>query len=159
MIYVIRSGPEHTELVVRHRVEMLRTMGWDDMSLELTAGFVRDYLKKDRENAPICYLAHNSRHVVGGCALGLMHTLPTSRSPNGLDAYLHNMFVEPHWRGRGIASFLLSHVLEEFRSMGIDKVTLRAADPESTLYERQGFLRRPNYYVHHLAYGSSYDCT
>ncbi len=79
MIQVIRANPTHVELIVRHRVELLRTMGWDSNSLELTAASVREHLEENWDDGPICFLAYKEKEVVGGCALASMCTLPTTQ--------------------------------------------------------------------------------
>jgi N-acetylglutamate synthase-like GNAT family acetyltransferase len=150
MIQLIRANPTHIELIVRHGVELLRTLGWDSISLGLTAASVREHLEENWDDGPICFLACKEREVVGGCALAFMRTLPTTRDPNGVDAYLHNLFVEPDWRKQVIAGQVIRQVLEECSNMGVDKVFLLAANATSTLYGRLGFKRRGDHFVHHL---------
>ena len=54
-------------------------------------------------------------------------------------AYLLNFYVEPKWRGQGLAYRLLKTAIEETRARGIGVVNLHASVFGKPLYERNGF--------------------
>jgi ribosomal protein S18 acetylase RimI-like enzyme len=54
-------------------------------------------------------------------------------------AYLLNFYVEPEFRGRGLASELLTTAVEDARRRGIKVVSLHASKFGKPLYERNGF--------------------
>ncbi len=53
--------------------------------------------------------------------------------------YVLNVFVEPEYRGRGLARALMELCVTEARSRGIRVVALHASDAGRPLYEKLGF--------------------
>ncbi len=72
------------------------------------------------------------------------------------EIHINNFAVRPEWRGRGLGSALLQHVLGEGRRLGAPKATLevrRSNEPAVRLYERAGFRQaglRRQYYANPL---------
>jgi [ribosomal protein S18]-alanine N-acetyltransferase len=69
------------------------------------------------------------------------------------EIHINNFAVRPEWRGQGLGTALLQHVLEEGRRMGAPKATLEVRvsnQPAIRLYEQAGFRRgggRRQYYA------------
>jgi GNAT superfamily N-acetyltransferase len=126
---------------------MFRSMGWNEEELKQTESIVREFLSANSDGDIECYLAMEDRNVVGGCALSVQKMLPSSRNRTGLQAYLHNMYVEPEYRGRGIATALLTFIFELCQKRGIQRFSLHASEMGRPLYERIGFEKSDNYYV------------
>jgi ribosomal-protein-alanine N-acetyltransferase len=84
---------------------------------------------------PVC-------RVAGFCAFWLVFD----------EIHINNVAVLPQFRGSGMGSAILRHVLAEAKRLGANRATLevRASnDGARRLYERLGFHaagRRPNYY-------------
>ena len=142
-----KAGTDQIRWIVRHRVEMLRSMGWAEEDLLKTELVVRQFLETSWTEELECYLAIEDGIVVGGCAVAVQKVLPSSRNPAGTQAYLHNMFVEPEYRRRGIATALLEHIVDVCRGRGILRLVLHATDMGRPIYERMGFEISDNYFV------------
>jgi ribosomal-protein-alanine N-acetyltransferase len=69
------------------------------------------------------------------------------------EIHINNVALRPHYRGRGIGTALLRHVLAEGRQLGARRATLevRASNEAACrLYQRLGFYvaaTRRNYYT------------
>ncbi len=66
---------------------------------------------------------------------------------------LNDLFVEPAWRRKGIASMLLTASVNFGRSVGAIRLTLSTArknDAAQMLYESAGWKRDQEFYVYHL---------
>jgi ribosomal-protein-alanine N-acetyltransferase len=69
------------------------------------------------------------------------------------EVHINNLAVRGDFRGRGLGTALLEHVLQAGASRGAERATLevrRSNGPARRLYERLGFevaATRPNYYV------------
>ena len=69
------------------------------------------------------------------------------------EVHINNLAVRGEFRGRGVGTALLEHVLQAGASRGAERATLevrRSNAPARRLYERLGFevaATRPNYYV------------
>ena len=82
------------------------------------------------------WVATEGEHLVGTAALA------------GLEAHheeLKSMRTEPRLRGRGVASLLLAHLLDDARSRGVERVSLETGSmefftPARAFYARAGFV-------------------
>jgi ribosomal-protein-alanine N-acetyltransferase len=69
------------------------------------------------------------------------------------ELHINNLAVRDDFRGRGVGTALLEHVIGDGASRGAERATLevrRSNAPARRLYERLGFevaATRPNYYV------------
>jgi ribosomal-protein-alanine N-acetyltransferase len=97
------------------------------------------------QNRHVChiYVARTaSCRVAGFCAFWLVFD----------EIHINNVAVLPEYRGRGMGSAVLRHVLQEARRLGASRATLEVRGSNTgarRLYERLGFHvagRRPNYY-------------
>ena len=143
---IIKAGKEHKKWIIRHRVEMFRAMGWNEDDLLFTEQRTREYLDKSLEQAPITYLSIDNNEVQGGCGVTFYRTYPSKHNPTGKEAYILNMFVEPQYRKKGIATRLLKHILDICRAEGIGRVALHSAPLGIGIDESLGFEKVENYY-------------
>lgn len=109
----------------------------------------RDYF---REKLPtgefVAFLAEVDGETVGTGGVVLYRAPPTSGNPTGIEGYVMNMYTAPGYRGRGIASRILDHLVQHARSIGARRVWLRASEFGRPVYERYGFDADP----HSMAY-------
>ena len=78
-------------------------------------------------------------NIVAGAGLWLMDFPPHFLDAGSVRAYLLNFYVEPDWRGNGLAYRLLRSAIEETRRREIKMVSLHASVFGKPLYERNGF--------------------
>lgn len=77
--------------------------------------------------------------VVAGAGVLFMDFPPHWMDPEPVRAYLLNVYVDPEFRGRGLARELLEMALNDARRRGIKVVSLHASTFGRPLYERNGF--------------------
>lgn len=65
----------------------------------------------------------------------------TPASPTGRIATLLNVYTDPVFRRRGIATLLLEAVMREAAERGADRVDLSATSAGLPLYEKMGFVK------------------
>lgn len=83
---------------------------------------------------------------VVGCATACYHEiLPTRANPSGKRAYVLNVHTQQAYRGRGIATQLLTMLLEECRRREVTEVTLDASVMGKPVYEKLGFAPQEHY--------------
>lgn len=58
----------------------------------------------------------------------------------GRQAVLVNVYTEPEFRRRGLATLLIKTAIEWTRKQGIESVVLHASDKGRAVYERLGFI-------------------
>jgi ribosomal-protein-alanine N-acetyltransferase len=112
-----------------------------------TNPWTRDMYAWELQNRNVChiYVVRTADCPVAGfCAFWLVFD----------EIHINNVAVRPQFRGRGIGTTLMQHVLAEGRRLGATRATLevRASNTRAILlYERLGFhvaATRRNYYTH-----------
>ena len=63
-----------------------------------------------------------------------------SGSPTGARGRIVNVFTEPNWRRRNVATLLLQRIIDWSRAENLDRLTLHASDAGRALYQRLGFV-------------------
>ena len=59
---------------------------------------------------------------------------------SGRQAIIQNVYTEPDWRRRGLATLLIKRIIDWARQERIDSLVLHASDEGRALYERLGFI-------------------
>ena len=87
------------------------------------------------------WLMEDAETVVAGAGMWLMDFPPHWMDAEPVRAYLLNFYVEPAYRGRGIAQQMLKMTVDEAKRRGIGVVSLHASKLGRPIYERNGFTR------------------
>ena len=143
--------PDPSTSPLRYWIEELQ--GDRDLEgvLEVEAGsftnpWTREMYAWELQNRSVCHIYVVRMHdceVAGFCAFWLVLD----------EIHINNLAIRPEFRGRGMGTALLHHVLAEARRLGAKRATLevRASnDSARRLYERLGFYvaaTRPEYYT------------
>lgn len=147
LVQIRRATQEDIQIIVHHRVEMVRSMGWSEDMISATKDATLVFLREPWNPSIECYLAIDRESVVGGCAVSFCIAFPSARNPSGKFAYLYNMFVEPEHRRRGVATSLLRHITQLCKERNIEKMTLHDSKMSREIYIREGFVKSENYYT------------
>ena len=76
----------------------------------------------------------------GGCAsLEIVHWVPGRLDPTPRRAWIHSLYIEPTFRGRGIGRRLTQTIIAWCRERGFGWVYLHASNLGRPLYESLGF--------------------
>ena len=147
---IVRATAEHIDWIIRHRIEMFRSMGWTDEDLLITGEITRAFLERDWTDNPEVLIALEQNEVAGGVAINYSLMLPDNRNLTGKCAYIMNMYVEPEYRNKGIATQLMEKVLEICKEKGVGKISLHATDMGERVYSKLGFEKSDSYYQVYL---------
>lgn len=147
VIHIRKATRDDIKTIIHHRIEMIRSMGWPEDMISATETATHKFLQEPWDPNIECYLATYGEQVVGGCAVSFCIAYPSARNPSGKFAYLYNMFVEPEYRGRGIATSLVRYITQLCRERGIEKMTLNDTKMSKGIYEKEGFVCSENYYT------------
>lgn len=116
-------------------------------SESFTNPWTREMYAWELQNRSVChvYVLRTAECAVAGfCAFWLVFD----------EIHINNVAIRPPYRGRGLGTALMHHVLAEARRLGAHRATLevrRSNDGARRLYERLGFRltgTRRNYYSH-----------
>ncbi|MFW9850930.1 MAG: GNAT family N-acetyltransferase [Candidatus Thorarchaeota archaeon] len=147
---IVRATHEHIEWIVRHRIEMFRSMGWTEEDLLNTEEVTRSFLENEWTDNPEILLDVEADEILGGVAINYSVRLPDNRNPTGKCAYVMNMYVEEEYRKKGIATKLMEEVLKICRGKSVGKVSLHATDMGERIYTKIGFKKSDNFYEVYL---------
>jgi ribosomal protein S18 acetylase RimI-like enzyme len=139
------------DVLARHRAGMFRDMGslpdtlYDTMQ-DASRLYFAQALTSGEYLAWLASPADDPDKVVAGAGMQLRPALPHIRkSPEGvqvtrgLQGLIVNVYTEPSWRHRGLASLLMRHVLDDARARRVASLVLHASDQARAMYESLGF--------------------
>lgn len=129
-------------LISAHRRAMFEAMGRGTAeSLEvMTRSFEPWLLPRLADGRYTGWITSDGAAPVASAGLLILEWPPHPLDPaGGTRAYLLNVFVEPAWRGQGLARQLVKLCLAETRRRKIRIVSLHASDQGRPLYESLGF--------------------
>ena len=88
--------------------------------------------------------ADKLKMIVAGAGIQLQTILPRpldiSTIGEGRQGTIVNVFTEPQWRRRGIASLLIKEIIIWSKNEKIDRLLLHASDEGRSIYQRLGFV-------------------
>jgi GNAT superfamily N-acetyltransferase len=130
------------ELIGEQRRRMFVDMGQaDDARMQaMVDGFVPWVRPKLADGSYVGWLVSEGDRVVAGAGMWLMDFPPHWMDAQPLRAYLLNFYVDPAFRGHGLAYGLLKTAVNDGRERGIKVVSLHASQFGKPLYERNGFV-------------------
>ncbi|MGD0368199.1 MAG: GNAT family N-acetyltransferase [Acidobacteriaceae bacterium] len=129
-------------LITRHRRRMFVDAGRrDDQVLQLMAQAHEPWVAQAiTDNRYLGWLTEDDGKVVAGAGLLLLDWPPHPLDPRSTTrGYLLNVYVEPDYRRRHLASNLIELALAEARRRSIRVVALHSTDLARRLYESAGF--------------------
>ena len=65
---------------------------------------------------------------------------PSFTNMSGKRGYITNMFTKENYRGQGIATTLLTKLVDEARNVGVSKIWLGASTLGRPVYKKFGFI-------------------
>ena len=129
------------ELICRHRAEMFRASGRPDALIAAMAGPFRQWLEPRLEDGRYFgWVAEEDGKGIAGLGMMTIDWPPHPLHPDDdRRGYILNVYVEPDYRGMGIARKLMDRAGEEARRRGLRYVILHATAQARPLYERLGW--------------------
>jgi GNAT superfamily N-acetyltransferase len=88
----------------------------------------------------VAYLAVADSKVIASSGLAFHRHPPSIANPTGREAYIMNMYTLPEFRRRGIATELLSLLVDHARENHCGKVSLHAMANGRSIYVKAGFV-------------------
>lgn len=108
-------------------------------SADLIQG-IKEYVNKAMKAGTFfAYMAFDKGALAGTCCINLYSVLPGKKLPNGKNAYLQNMYVEPSYRRMGIGKKLVELAVDEARKKGHSRIELHSTKIGKCLFEQCGF--------------------
>ena len=84
-------------------------------------------------------VAVDGEKIVASGLLSLFSIMPTIKNPTGKRGYLFDFYTRPEYRRRGIATEILTQLMDEARKRGVCDLFLNAREMAIPIYEKVGF--------------------
>ena len=135
-------GVEDMAVICDHRYRMFAEMGTDTALLDAATDSFAVWLEpRLADGRYFGFVAEDAGAVVGGVGLYLYEWPPAPLHPaSGSRALVSNVFVEPAYRGHGIATELMRRTEAELARRGVAYATLSASDAGRPVYEKLGWV-------------------
>jgi GNAT superfamily N-acetyltransferase len=136
------AGTGDAALIAHQRVRMFFDAGQAQQGEELRkmeANFVEWVGPRLEDGCYVGWIVEEDGRAVAGAGMWMMEWPPHWMDAESGRAYLLNFYVDPEFRGRGLAYGLLKTAIEAARGRGVKVVSLHASKFGRPLYERNGF--------------------
>ena len=130
---------EDIEQLTKLRVDVLIAANELEQSTDMSAvetetrKYYENFLGKNEHFAVVAY---DGNIPIGTGAISFYKVMPTYHNITGEKAYIMNMYTDPDYRRKGIATKILKMLIEETKRRRIVEVTLEATKMGKPLYEK-----------------------
>jgi GNAT superfamily N-acetyltransferase len=141
MIALRNVRPDDCATICSHRRRMFAEDGVDAATLDALAEPFATWLQERLDDGRYFgFVAEDDGVIVAGIGLFVLDWPPHFLHPRSAErGYILNVFVEPEYRGRGLAAELMGRSEEEFRHRGIVYEVLHASKKGRPVYEKLGW--------------------
>jgi len=101
--------------------------------------------KKISDGSLVEWLLEENGKVIATAAILFIEFPPTYTNQSGVKGYITNMYTNPVYRGKGIASIMLGKLTDEARKRCVKHIWLHASNLGKPVYERFGFTEADKY--------------
>ncbi|MGM9923823.1 MAG: GNAT family N-acetyltransferase [Bacillus sp. (in: firmicutes)] len=107
------------------------------------------FTNKLTDGTLIQWLVEDNKEIIA-CGAVIFYEFPPSYSnKTGKRAYIANMYTNEDYRGQGIATELLTRLVEEVTISGVSKIWLGASTMGRPVYKKFGFIETDEYLEFH----------
>jgi len=129
---------------IEMRINQLREEGATE-DFDLVPNLKEYYKKHMADGTFVSWLAMDGDKIIGTSGMSFVEKPPYFGCPSGKIGLLSSMFTNPDYRRKGIATVLLSKVINEAREYGCGTVQITASDMGVKLYTDFGFEHNDNF--------------
>jgi GNAT superfamily N-acetyltransferase len=136
-----QATPADVDVIVIHRHRMFADMGYgDEAQREAMTIAARPFIESALADGSYRgWLVEDQGRVVAGGGVAIVGFQPTPFDPNPRKAWILNMYTEPAYRRRGLATELLRRMISWCHEQGFKSVALHASNAGRPIYEQLGF--------------------
>lgn len=134
--------PEDRDLICHHREAMFRDSGRSEDVIALMGEPFRAWLEpRLADGSYFGWVAEHEGQAVAGLGMMIIGWPPHPSHPMQCErGYILNVYVEPEFRGQGIAKKLMAETTAEAKRRGIQFMILHATAQGRPLYEALGWM-------------------
>ena len=107
---------------------------------------LRDYFNRKLGKELIAFVARDEERIVAVAYLLLMEMPANARLQNGLYGEVLNVYTLPEYRGKGLCTTLMQHLIEYGKKCGLGCIDLSATENGYPIYAKLGFKEKVQNY-------------
>ena len=111
----------------------------------IVSGSEAYYRKHALDPDCVTIVAQAESGLVGCASLIIEERPPHVKRLRNISGYIHNVYVQPEVRGRGIARSLMERIGQEAAARGVARLALHASSFGMPLYRSLGYAPNPAY--------------
>ena len=142
MLTTRRAAVNDSDLITRHRKAMFADMrdAPEQVLEEMASNFSPWVRRMIADDKYVGWITSDDDRPIASAGLLILDWAPHFLDPACAQrGYILNVFVEPEYRGRGIAKALTTECIAEARRRGIGVIALHASKKGQPVYEKLGF--------------------
>jgi GNAT superfamily N-acetyltransferase len=141
MLTIRTVCPEDFATICAHRRKMFAEMGTEPATLDAASDSYAIWLApRLADGRYFGFLVEDDGVVIAGVGMRLMDWPPNPLHPtSGQRGLVLDMYVQPEYRGRGIATDLMTRAEIELKQRGVAYAVLQASEMGRPVYERLGW--------------------
>ena len=148
-IRIREMKPDELPLILMWRMEVLENVfGFtkEDSAYEkLLSENERYYREMLGRGGHIGCFAEGDGEIIGCGGVCLYDEMPSPDNLGGKCAYLMNIYTRQAFRGHGIATKVISYLIDRAKAEGADKIYLESSKQALPLYHEMGFTEMEDY--------------
>jgi ribosomal protein S18 acetylase RimI-like enzyme len=110
-----------------------------DPTIDIDRELYDFFQKKLSDGSLIQWLVEDKEEIIACGAIVIYEFPPSFTNRTGKKAYVTNMYTKETYRGQGIATTLLTKLVDEVKDAGITKIWLGASKLGRPVYKKFGF--------------------
>lgn len=107
---------------------------------------LRDYFNRKLGKELIAFVARDEKCIIAVAYLLLMEMPANARLQNGLYGEVLNVYTLPVFRGKGLCTTLMQHLIEYGKKCGLGCIDLSATENGYPIYAKLGFKEKVQNY-------------
>lgn len=146
--HIRRATVDDAGIIAGHRAGMFRDMGQlkgeavEQLRRKAEAR-LREWIASAIYIGWLAYPEGDPATIVGGAGVQLAQILPRpvqeTQVSEGRQGTIVNVFTDPAWRRKGVATALVKAILDWSRDQRLDRILLHASDEGRKVYSKLGF--------------------
>ena len=107
---------------------------------------LRDYFNRKLGKELIAFVARDEKRIVAVAYLLLMEMPANARLQNGLFGEVLSVYTLPEFRGRGLCTTLMHHLIKYGKNRGLGCIDLSSTENGYPIYAKLGFKEKEQNY-------------
>ena len=134
-----KATAEEAPILGELRKKQLIDEGHDPTAGNMDEQLLEFFTRRINDGSMIEWVADDKGTIVGTGAIIFYDLPPAFNNVSGIKGYVANVYTDPAYRKRGIATTILEKLKDEARAKGVTMLWLGASDQGRPIYKKVGF--------------------